>query len=96
MTVTPYEDDNGGGYEGTFFSAGVYDLSEHDYNMGYFSDWNDEVSSLYSAGDITVFEDAGYSGDSATLPAGFHDLDSLEAYGIDNDSISSFHFNYSA
>jgi hypothetical protein len=31
-------------------------------------------------------------GDGAILDAGFHDLDSLESYGIANDSISSFYF----
>lgn len=60
--------------------------------MGYSGySWNDQVSSLYTSTYLTVYEDAGYSGDYATLSPGYHDLDSLEDYGIANDSISSFY-----
>jgi hypothetical protein len=49
------------------------------------------VSSLYTSDYLWVFEDAGYSGDSALLAPGYHSLASLLFYGIDNDSISSFY-----
>jgi hypothetical protein len=84
-----YEDDHSGGYSYSFLSNAA-DLSN--YDMGYFSDWNDEVSSIYTDSSILVYEDAGYSGATAILAPGFHDLASLESYGIYNDSISSIAF----
>ena len=91
MSLTFYQDDNAGGYE--YYAVGnIYDFS--DRTMSWYSSWNDEVSSLYTSTSIYVFEDAGYSGDGAILSAGFHDLDSLESYGIENDSISSFYTLY--
>jgi hypothetical protein len=89
MGLTIYQDDNFGGYQQEVF-FNVDDLG--DYSMSWYSDWNDEISSLYTSSSIYVFEDAGYSGDYTLLPAGYHDLDSLNAYGIDNDSISSIYF----
>ena len=63
--------------------------------MNWYSDWNDEVSSLYTDEWVTVWEDSGYTGDSATLAPGSHDLASLNYYGIDNDSISSLYIHNS-
>ena len=54
------------------------------------------MSSLYTTEYLCVYEDAYYSGPSALLPPGFHDLASLESYGINNDSISSFYSIYTA
>jgi hypothetical protein len=89
MTVTIYEDDSfSGHYQG--FSSPIEDLNEA--YMTVYSDWNDEVSSIYTTEYVTVWEDAGYSGDYATLDPGFHDLNNLESYGIENDSISSLYF----
>jgi hypothetical protein len=83
-------EDNGGGDRYSFLSN-AYDLNS--YHMGsYYFDWNDEVSSLYTSSSIYVFEGAGYSGFSALLAPGFHDLASLESYGIYNDSIPSIAF----
>jgi hypothetical protein len=89
MGLTIYQDDNFGGYQQEVY-FNVYDTG--DYYMSWYSDWNDEISSLYTSSSIYVFEDAGYSGNYALLPAGYHDLDSLYAYGVDNDSISSIAF----
>jgi hypothetical protein len=93
MSVTIYEDDNGGGYSYQFFAAPEDDLSDIFMNFYLYQSWNDEVSSLYATESVTVWEDAGYQGDSATLLPGFHDLDDLNAYGIDNDSISSLYIH---
>ena len=91
MSVSIYQDDYFGGYVG-YFSGYGYTPNLSYYSMGYSGySWNDQVSSLYSTTPLYVVEDAGYSGDSAYLPAGSHDLASLESYGIDNDSISSFY-----
>jgi hypothetical protein len=84
-----YEDDSASGYSYSFLSN-ASDLNN--YEMGDFSDWNDEVSSIYTDSSIYVYEDAGYSGFKALLAPGFHDLASLESYGIYNDSISSIAF----
>lgn len=89
MGLTIYQDDNFGGYQKDVY-FNTYDLS--DYSMSWYSSWNDEISSLYTSSAIYVFEDANLSGDYAWLPSGYHDLDSLYAYGIDNDSISSILF----
>ena len=91
MSVTIYEDDNFGGYSYAFHSAPEDDLS--DIYMDWPTTWNDETSSLYTDEYVTVWEDAGYEGDSATLAPGYHDLASLNYYGIDNDSISSLYIH---
>jgi len=93
MSVTIYEDDNFGGYSYEFFNAPVEDLNNYFMNFYVYDDWNDEVSSIYATESVTVWEDAGYEGDSATLLPGFHDLESLNSYGIDNDEISSLYIH---
>jgi hypothetical protein len=93
MSVTIYEDDNFGGYSYQFSGAPVEDLSNYFMNFYLYLTWNDEVSSLYTDESVTVWEDAGYEGDSATLLPGHHDLASLNYYGIDNDSISSLYIH---
>jgi hypothetical protein len=92
-TVTLYQDENFGGYQQTW-DGGVSDLN--DYGMSWYSDWNDEASSLYTSEDLYVFEDVGYdfSGDYVKLPPGYHDSYTLASNGIDQDSISSFAFAY--
>jgi hypothetical protein len=89
MALTLYQDDGGGGYQQNVY-FNVSDLG--DYYMSWYSDWNDEVSSLYTSYYVYVYEDAGYAGDYTVLTPGFHDLDSLYDNGIDNDSISSIAF----
>ena len=91
MSLRIYEDDNFEGYEGYFPDpAATYDLGR--YDMGYFfADWNDQVSSLKTTTSLRVFEDVNYQGDYVDLPAGDHTLAELNAYGVDNDSISSFY-----
>jgi hypothetical protein len=91
MSVTIYQDDGFSGYAGYFPGYG-YTPNLSYYAMGYSGEsWNDQVSSLYSSTYLYVFEDAGYSGDYALLSPGYHDLANLQAYGIDNDTISSFY-----
>jgi hypothetical protein len=90
MSVTLYQDAGGYGYYDTFSYA---TSNLENYAMTIFSDWNDEVSALYTTYDVYVYEDAYGGGDSALLAGGyFWDLDDLEAVGIDNDSISSFYY----
>ena len=92
MSVTLYQDAGGYGYSDTFY---YQTTNLENYAMTIFSDWNDEVSSLYTTEDIYVYEDAYGGGDYALLEGGqFWDLDELEAYGIDNDSISSFYYTF--
>ena len=90
MSVTIYEHAFFYGEEGYFPVGYTPDLSN--YEMGDSGEsWNDQISSLYTSDYLWVFEDAGYSGDSALLAPGYHSLASLLYYGIDNDSISSFY-----
>jgi hypothetical protein len=90
MSVTLYQGADGYGYYDDF---DAFVLNLENYAMTIFSDWNDEVSSLYTTYDIVVYEDAYGYGDSAVLTGGyFWDVDEMEALGIDNDSISSFYY----
>ena len=96
MSVTIYEDVDGGGESGFFPDpAGAEYL--WNYSMDFFYSWDDEISSLNTSTSLKVFELPGYTvdytgyADYAVLPPGFHDLDDLNRYGIDNDSISSFY-----
>jgi hypothetical protein len=90
MSVTLYEDEGGYGYYDTFYN-GVANLEN--YSMSLFSDWNDEVSAIYTTVDIYVYEDAFGEGDSALLTGGYlWSTDDLADLGIDNDSISSFYY----
>ena len=90
MSVRIFQDELGGGYYGDFPDP-AYTLNLGNYSMGNTGyTWNDQVSSLYTSTRLMVFEDADHTGYFAILPAGFHPLESLLAYGIDNNSISSF------
>jgi hypothetical protein len=98
MSVTIWQDDNFKGYLEFFAGYGdTPNLSDHE--IGYTGlTWNDQVSSLHSTTPLYVFEDSSaagdYAGDYALLPAGSHNLASLESFGIDNDSISAFFATY--
>ena len=96
MSVTIYEDVGGGGEVG-YFPDPAEAQYLWNYSMDFFYTWYDEISSLYTSTPLKVFELPGFAedyagyADSAILQPGFHDLASLESYGIDNDNISSFY-----
>jgi hypothetical protein len=80
--VTLYEHDDYGGYALTFY-GGSSDLTQYGFN--------DVTSSIITDDTTVLFEDVNYSGDYWVIPAGYFNLDDLEAYGVPNDTISSFY-----
>jgi hypothetical protein len=96
MPVTIYEDVGGGGEYGDFPDPAEAKYLWN-YSLDFFNTWDDQISSLKTTTPLKVFELPGFAednytgyGTSVVLPPGFHDLASLEAYDIGNDSISSF------
>jgi hypothetical protein len=93
MSVTIYEHHDFTGAEG-YFPDRAYTDALSRYSLGLFDTWNDDISSLYTSTSLIVFEDEYFEGDSAFLEPGFHDLASLNSYGIENDDIGSFYALY--
>ena len=90
MSVTIYEHYNYTGYY-AYFPDPAYTADLSNYAMGDYGDtWNNDISSLYTSTALIVYEDTGFGGDYAVLGPEYHDLDSLAAYGIENNDIGSF------
>ena len=99
MSVTIFENDVSRGDDpGYALYFGDYGYGSYTPNLAYYAlgydgnTWDNDVSALYTTDYLYVFEYTGFdrSGAYALLPPGYHNLDSLDAYGISNDEISSF------
>jgi hypothetical protein len=91
MSVTIFDSPNGAGsYEG-YFPDPAYAYDVGNYALGDYGDtWANDISALSTTTPLNVFDEPNFGGDAVYLPAGFHDLEDLESYGIANNDIASF------